>query len=82
VRVGCCLSRCSCRSCSFSFSLAVPLLGMRLRGRYALFPPRGEQKEEREKRVAQRHLRRRVAPALARTRHNGIVPKLEGLDHI
>jgi quercetin dioxygenase-like cupin family protein len=38
------------------------LLGMRLRGRHALFPPRGEQKE-RKKRAAERHLKRSVAPA-------------------
>src|SRR6266566_169260 len=38
------------------------LLGMRLRGRHALFPPRGEQKK-REKREVERHLDRRLAPA-------------------
>src|SRR6476646_5133623 len=37
------------------------LLGMRLRGRHALFPPRGAQ-EKREKRDAERHRVRRVAP--------------------
>jgi len=33
------------------------LLGMRLRGRHALFPPRGEEEEKREKRELKRHLR-------------------------
>jgi hypothetical protein len=32
------------------------LLGMRLRGRHALFPPKGEEKEEREERALERHL--------------------------
>ena len=40
------------------------LLGMRLRGRHALFPPRGEQ-EKREKRDLQRHLERKVSTAQA-----------------
>jgi hypothetical protein len=38
------------------------LLVMRLRGRHALFPPRGEQ-EKGEKRVLLRHSRLSVAPA-------------------
>src|ERR1035441_10447519 len=40
------------------------LLGMRLRGRHALFPPRGEQ-EKREKRGLQRHSIRRLASGAA-----------------
>ena len=62
-----CLSvgRCSCRVCSFCISLdASSLLGMRLRGRHALFPPKGEQ-EKREKRDLQRHRTARLAPAPA-----------------
>src|SRR5271165_7429572 len=38
------------------------LLGMRLRGRHALFPPRGEQ-EKGQKRDLKRHLKRRLALA-------------------
>src|SRR6202049_1233810 len=40
---------------------ASSLLGMRLRGRHALFPPRGEQ--EKQVRELERHSRRRLAPA-------------------
>ena len=50
VRCAIAVPGCSCRSCSFSVSLVrSSLLGLRLRGRHALFPPRGEQ-EKREKR--------------------------------
>src|SRR5947209_17074658 len=44
---------------------AFSLLGMRLRGRHALFPPKGE--EQKEERALQRHLWRRLAPAPCRS---------------
>src|SRR5947209_17318620 len=42
-------------------------LCLRLRGRHALFPPEGEEQKS-EKRVTERHLRWRLAPA-RRRRH-------------
>src|SRR5207244_2051975 len=64
------VSKISTRSCSLRSLLVMPLLllslacacsllGMRLRGRHALLPPKGEEKQE--KRGSQRHLRRRLA---------------------